>query len=110
MKKTTKAEERVLDSFSLNPHPDGQPWTKCCTGNHENESETQCQCFMKKPRRSKSRFDFIVERVSPGVQQLVEEGGRFFCVHRKDGEYHRECAGWFARIRSKFIGPIKPIE
>lgn len=107
--KATKSELLATDfgfgNFKLHPHPDGKPWAKCCNGTGETGPDTNssCQCFMKKPRNRKSRFEGSKKSNGsssfPGIDDLIREKGRFFCCHRltEDG-YHRECAGWAAKI------------
>lgn len=94
MKLLTKTEQQAVGFTQLAPHPDGQPWSKCCRG--RNDNEYGCQCFMKKPRNAPSRNDSFAYSC---VRDLKAEGGRFFCIHREttDG-FHRECAGWAAKF------------
>ncbi len=91
----TKAEQDGLGGVLIKPHPDGKPWSKCCIG--PADDGLSCQCFMRKPRLNRSRHDgTFYNQMAP----LKAENGRFFCDHRRteDG-YHRECAGWYAKIR-----------
>lgn len=64
-----------MGGYQVNAHPDGCPW------------QTPC---VRDPRCAYSRgFP------KPGPAQIrIEEGNRFFCVHRKDGNHHRVCAGY----------------
>lgn len=92
----TAAELTSVAGHKLQPHPDGKPWGKCCTSPQDNNFE--CQCFMKKPANNSSRYEEMC-KFNTDVVQLVAEKGRFFCVHRKtDDGFHRECAGWAAKI------------
>jgi len=107
--KLTYAENHINGAGNARPHPDGKPWDKCCSS--EDDTDYFCQCFMKKPRKGTSRYERDVNGrkygrgIWPLVERLENEGGRFFCIHRKtDDGYHRECAGWFAKVRSKFKG------
>lgn len=93
----TETESVCVGNQPLNPHPDGKPWTKCCRSLEDNS--IQCQCFMKKPPANKSRFQIFVNFGSGIIKGLMTEKGRFFCVHRStDDGFHRECAGWAAKI------------
>ncbi len=99
----TDAEQKVLPNNLLNPHPDGKPWDKCCG----TKSELVCMCLMRKPTQEISRYQAIIAYARPGgnssgdLLALEKEGGRFFCVHRTDEGYNRECAGWSAKRRMK---------
>lgn len=92
----TVAESNAIGGEKINPAPDGRPWDKCCS--HPNDDNFGCQCFMKKPANHNSRFDWHIKMVGSVIHRLLDEKGRFFCIHRTDGEYHRECAGWAAKI------------
>lgn len=95
-KPLTDDERQILGGYDIKPHPDGKPWSKCCTGPYD--TETKCRCFMKKPKRNKSRFDLGWADGELGIR-LKNLKQRFFCVHREtDDGYHRECAGWAAKI------------
>src|SRR5688572_5935380 len=91
------------------PHPDEKPWVKCCTSKAPGtiypspDDDYSCQCLMKKPRNGQSRFDAHLDETGKSkfssVEELIKENGRFFCCHRKtDDGFHRECAGWAAKI------------
>lgn len=100
--------EKQACGYDVKPHPDGQPWTKCCKAN--DDTTTCCQCFMKKPKAAPSRYEKHRSQTPhdyPSIDSLEAEGGRFFCMHRltEDG-FNRECAGWFAKIRSKFVAKV----
>lgn len=102
VKPVTQAEQDALSTHKLNPHPDGKPWVKCCRDS-KRDNDRSCQCFMKKPRGRPSRFEYFIRWNSPvakKVRELAETRQRFFCVHRKDGDYHRECAGWAAKFKT----------
>lgn len=92
LKPITEAEQRAVSGYHINQHPDGQPWPGCCGS----KGGTQCQCLMRKPKNSSSRFSWLKDLST--LSRLLAEKGRFFCIHRKDGEYHRECGGWAAKI------------
>lgn len=93
----TQAErEALMVGDVITPHPDGEPWAKCCRSMGDNDYS--CQCFMRKPKKSKSRYENTWKKHQL-VTRLIEEGGRFFCVHRKDGGCLRECAGWAAMMK-----------
>lgn len=98
----TQAEEVGCLGYDINAHPDGKPWTKCCTGLDTSGRLNTCQCLMRKPPGGDSRYDASLDTSGSslflGLDQLKAEKGRFFCTHRKDGEYHRECAGWAAKF------------
>lgn len=116
----TKLERQILDNdgklaASIKPHPDGKAWDTCCrvgdknsTFNpHDSDSSTTCQCFVRKPPHNISRYEqFLVglhDRSCPGMKTNLMAAAsikaRFFCCHRTtDDGYHRECAGWAAKI------------
>jgi len=99
-KPLTDMERDVLVPNKIFPHPDGKAWTKCCIGPRDGEF---CRCFVRKPKGRKSRLDEHIEGDSHAswtdiALKLIAAKGRFFCVHRKDDGYHRECAGWFAKF------------
>lgn len=96
-KPVTEAEKNALRGLPFNPHPDGKPWDKCC-GTKQDE---QCMCLIRKPKNGLSRYDriftewaFAVVGVKQSLAILQQEQGRFFCVHRLDEGFNRECAGW----------------
>ncbi len=104
----TQAELDIVP-IRPNPHPDGHPWAKCCG----TKTDVNCMCLMRKPKNEPSRFRKMLDNLyqfNPFSQnalsqiarrkllKCVAEKGRFFCIHRMDGEYHRECAGWAAKI------------
>lgn len=117
--KPTQTELWANGGYNTVPHPDGKAWGTCCrsggpkdlaairvfkiANGGERDTDTTCQCFMRKPPKGKSRFDSYRNNQGGSafdhVDQLIKEKGRFFCCHRLtvDG-YHRECAGWAARI------------
>ena len=122
VKPLTEAEENAIYDYpgTVNPHPDGQPWPRCCGQKNDKSLSEQagsggfgCQCVMRKPPGKPSRCDIIMQGgsavmsngtlvdVSDAHHRLIalhDEKGRFFCVHRKtDDGYHRECAGWYAK-------------
>ena len=81
------------------PHPDGQPWVKCCKGVMDNDQH--CQCFMKKPTNNISRCEEFAGHADV-AESMTNGQDRFFCVHRKtDDGYHRICAGWAAKFGNK---------
>jgi hypothetical protein len=86
MTRLTSAERAAIGFWAdgLKPHPDARPWAKCCG-----------PCLMR-PVFGASRLTLVLrdENSSGVVTDLIKENGRFYCVHRKDGDYHRECAGW----------------
>lgn len=108
----TQTEITAICNSVVLPHPDGQPWTKCCGDKANNEDG--CMCLMRKPKNGRSRYTKgMTELKSPqmapeirsgwiSLENLRKEGGRFFCVHRttEDG-FHRECAGWAAKFNKK---------
>lgn len=96
----TENEKDALLGYSIIPHPDGNPWTKCCG----TQGDINCMCLVRKPKNGPSRLDYILDKFSlhfckPMLSQLLADKARFFCCHRKteDG-FHRECAGWAAKI------------
>ena len=92
----TKEERDIIGEMvadMVKPHPDGKPWDTCCGS----KGVDGCQCFMRKPRNCPSRFERM--RETGIVQSAIAAGARFFCVHQKDGKFHRECAGWARKIR-----------
>lgn len=97
MSNSATKEEVAACHLSGEPHPDGQPWGKCCG----TKKDTSCMCLMRKPRDEKSRGDVLMGMDGGWrtLDDLIKTGGRFFCVHRTttDG-YYRECAGWAARF------------
>jgi hypothetical protein len=64
---------------TVNPHPDGQPWTKCCDGD---------PCCAYRRINGKSR--------ASGSTNLKHGELRFFCAHQLADGYNRVCAGWHA--------------
>lgn len=97
----TVAESLAATPVIPNPHPDGKPWAKCCTSLSDNQAA--CQCYMKKPEVGPSRHDAMMladgRSYFSSINSLLAEKGRFFCVHRTtDDGFHRECAGWAAKI------------
>lgn len=117
VKPITEAETTAVCNTAVVPHPDGQPWPKCC-GDKKTE-QSQCTCLMRKPRYGRPRYAIIMDMLArprtygitsdqepaitsgKALERLQSEGGRFFCVHRMDGKYHRECAGWAAKFNKK---------
>lgn len=110
MAKRPTENERFISKGGdpINPHPDGEPWVKCCS--HPLDNTVACQCFAKKPINGSSRLESYLsglpafgivhpDFVKP-IQQAFEAKERFFCIHRKDGNFHRECAGW-AKLKEK---------
>lgn len=97
-KPMTPLEVRAVGSQALTLHPDGEPWTKCCSAPTDKISHEHCQCLMRKNRHNPkgSRHDYGKFYV---LDELKAAGGRFICCHRttKDG-YYRECAGWAAKF------------
>lgn len=101
----TKAEKSICYGYQIKPHPDGKPWAKCCESGPGSiglkDTDSSCQCFMRKPKIGPSRYEGSLMHGSSHysyVDELRDEKGRFFCAHCTDGEYHRECAGWAAKI------------
>jgi len=83
---------------TLDPHPDGLAWDDCCTSDPKGHN---VECFCRKIN-GKSRFDMYGGK----NQKAFQNGGRFFCVHRRtpDG-FHRECGGWASLIGHEKIKP-----
>lgn len=99
-RRLTTAEIIAADYRVGKPHPDGKPWTKCCSS--QNDGAFECQCFVKKPTLGRARLDNFLNCDSV-VDDLIKAKGRFFCVHRTTpGGYYRECAGWFAKYSRKW--------
>lgn len=99
----TLAEAEAANNFKLKPHPDGKPWIKCCAGPELSGREGSCQCLMRKAADGKSRYENSLNADGMSnfysLNRLRTEMGRFFCVHRStDDGFHRECAGWAAKI------------
>lgn len=104
IKPLTEIEIAIGDPFKFNQHPDGMPWQKCCKGN--SDDKYQCQCFMRKPEKAQSRHDESINLNGTSnyhsVDQLKAEDGRFYCCHRTTSDgFHRECAGWAAKMHKK---------
>lgn len=114
VKPLTPLENKLVKGHqynSIKPHPDGQPWTKCC--GTKGTVESGCMCLMRKPTAGSSRYENILngtgmyqymDRVTirDAAEKLIKaaaKNDRFFCCHRTtDDGYHRECAGWAAKF------------
>jgi hypothetical protein len=101
VKPVTAKELNILSGWMVNPHPDGQPWAKCCG----TKGLTSCTCLTRKPIIGRSRLEGIIADGThfqgPPLAEALKAGDRFFCVHRStDDGFHRECAGW-AKLKGK---------
>ena len=108
-KRLTVAERhpKLYGRDGIRPHPDGLAWARCCIGPEKYNPMGHCQCVM-----AKSKYDYQTSRadrilsgaegwpsLTKALAALRDTKGRFFCNHRKtDDGYHRECAGWAAKI------------
>jgi hypothetical protein len=99
------SHERVI------PHPDGQPWPKCCC-HHNNGDPTQCAYVDKYKDTGLNRFDQGIVAMGGEESQIgrvYKQGGRFFCAHRNDNGYSRVCHGWAVRDGGGWQGTKKDV-
>lgn len=94
----TRDEKQIPDygKTKIEAHPDGCPWLKCCG------SKCNSVCAYRR-HYGRSRIEKMGKiarhntAAAPELCQTVESlnnGARFFCMHRTDDGFHRVCAGW----------------
>lgn len=93
----TKEEMQIPDygRTKIEAHPDGCPWLKCCG------TRTNLVCaYRRKGEWSRigevgriARDPFTSAELRQTIESL-NNGARFFCMHRADEGFNRVCAGW----------------
>ena len=84
------------------PHPDGQPWKKCCcaakTGAAYGCAFRRTDVETPYKPAGLSRFEAIHGWQPPTDLTKTEP---FWCIHQQDNGYIRVCAGWHAKYGKK---------
>lgn len=99
---TAKENKESINSWgvAVYPHPDKQPWPKCCGDKNDKGKNLPGECYCAYRRNNSdgtARLGVHCEKTSFGSPMFSKVEEPFYCCHRMtlDG-YHRVCAGWAA--------------